>query len=173
MAAEVLSWNAHLLPTTGRALDFACGRGGNALFLAKRGLDVEAWDLNPEALALLDEASARLGLAVVTQRRDVEQNPPAADSFAVICVSHFLYRPICAALVAALKPGGLLFYQTFTDARLPESGGPRRSEYRLQPNELLKLFSPLQLISYREEGLVGDLAKGWRNKALLVGQKRA
>ena len=161
------------MPATGRALDLACGRGGNALFLAQRGLEVEGWDLNPEVLASLDEESARLGLAVVTQLRDVEQNPPPPDSFAVICVSHFLYRPICAALVAALKPGGLLFYQTFTDARLPESGGPRRSEYRLQPNELLELFSPLQLISYREEGLGGGLAKGWRNKALLGGQKPA
>ena len=50
-AARVLSEYQHLLPTTGRALDLACGLGGNALLLAARGLETWAWDIANVALA--------------------------------------------------------------------------------------------------------------------------
>ena len=43
--AEVLQHNHYLLPTEGVALDLACGRGGNALLMAERGLSVKAWDI--------------------------------------------------------------------------------------------------------------------------------
>ena len=35
---------------SGRALDVACGRGGNALFLAERGYSVDAVDISFQAL---------------------------------------------------------------------------------------------------------------------------
>ncbi len=38
--AQVLLRNRHLLPEQGRALDLACGRGANALWLAEQGLEV-------------------------------------------------------------------------------------------------------------------------------------
>ncbi|PUD99067.1 MAG: hypothetical protein C3L24_11545, partial [Candidatus Sedimenticola endophacoides] len=47
--AEVLRQNLHLLPPWGRALDLACGRGANALLMARQGLRVSAWDLSPVA----------------------------------------------------------------------------------------------------------------------------
>ena len=52
-ACGVLAENAFLLPKQGRALDLACGRGGNALLLARQGLDVEAWDYAPAAIEAL------------------------------------------------------------------------------------------------------------------------
>ncbi|MGD8429109.1 MAG: SAM-dependent methyltransferase, partial [Ectothiorhodospiraceae bacterium] len=39
--ARVLREFSHLLPEAGVALDLACGRGGNAVYLARRGLDVQ------------------------------------------------------------------------------------------------------------------------------------
>ena len=49
-AAEVLARHQHLLPESGRALDLACGLGGNALFLANCGLQVDAWDISAAGL---------------------------------------------------------------------------------------------------------------------------
>ena len=49
-AAEVLRENRFLLPVSGRALDLACGLGGNALFMAAAGLNVDAWDISGTAL---------------------------------------------------------------------------------------------------------------------------
>ncbi|RMG35380.1 MAG: hypothetical protein D6720_07255, partial [Gammaproteobacteria bacterium] len=48
--ARVLRTLDFLLPKTGRALDLACGRGGNALLMAARGLEVTAWDYAPAAI---------------------------------------------------------------------------------------------------------------------------
>ena len=51
--AAVLLEQAHRLPPSGRALDLACGLGGNALLLAARGLETHAWDYAPAAIEQL------------------------------------------------------------------------------------------------------------------------
>jgi Tellurite resistance protein TehB. len=48
--ASMLSTYARLLPTQGLALDLACGLGGNSFFLAKYGLQVDAWDISAVAI---------------------------------------------------------------------------------------------------------------------------
>ena len=48
----------------------------------------------------------------------------------------------------ALKPQGLLFYQTFTHERVTDQG-PSNPSYRLAPNELLELFAPLHVLVTR------------------------
>jgi tellurite methyltransferase len=88
----------------------------------------------------------------------------------VIVVSRFLDRQIAPALMQALNLEGLLFYQTFTRDAM-EMIGPKDPVYLLDAQELLSLFRPLHLLVYREEGRVGDLTCGFRNEAMLVGQK--
>lgn len=168
-AAAVLSENTHLLPPAGTALDLACGLGGNALLLARHGLETHGWDLADEALHRLQARAESEGLQVALARRDVAAEPPAPASFDVIVVSRFLVRELCPALARALRPGGLIFYQTFVRDSAGDVG-PRRPEFRLAENELLHLFADLRLRVYREEGTVGDPARGWRNEAMLVAQ---
>ena len=165
---RVLAEFAHLLPARGRALDLASGLGGNAKLLAEAGLDTKAWDISPVAVEKLDEYARTRGLPLEAVVRDVENAPPEARSFDVIVVSRFLERPLVPALIDALRPGGLLFYETFTREKVDETG-PSNPDFRLAPNELLILFSPLRLVAYREEGVIGDTARGWRNEAYLVG----
>lgn len=168
--AVVLHENAHLLPPSGKALDFACGLGTNALFLTAQGLETHAWDISPVAITRLTENASARGLTLHGDARDLAAQPPLAASFDVIVSCHFLERPLNPHLVAALRPGGLLFYQTFTLERVDDSG-PKNAEYRLAVNELLTLFPGLRVLVYREEGLVGDVRRGFRNKAMLVAQK--
>jgi tellurite methyltransferase len=168
--ARVLAENSHLLPASGAALDLACGLGGNALHLARRGLETQAYDISAEALLRLDDSARRIGVAVRTEVRDVVARPPSSESFDVIVVSRFLDRSLAEAIKAALRPGGLLFYQTFTREKATPTG-PSNPDYLLAPNELLSLFAGLRLVVYREEGLLGDLSRGFRNQALLVAQK--
>jgi tellurite methyltransferase len=164
--AEVLRANAHLLPREGRALDLACGLGSNALLLAERGLDVEAWDVSEVAI---EAAQARHG-SIVGRVVDALQSPPPASSFDVIVMTRFLERELAPALVEALKPGGLLFTQTFAQTKVHDRG-PRRDEWRLADGELLRLYSGLDPVVYREEGRLGDLSVGFRDEALLVARK--
>ena len=171
-AAAVLIQNQHLLPTAGDALDIACGRGGNALLLAAHGLKTSAWDISAVALAALCKAADDSGFQLTTDCRDVMASPPPPVSQDVIVVSHFLDRALAPHLIAALRPRGLLYYQTFVRA-VVDATGPANPLYRLGPNELLELFRPLQILVYREEGTLGDINQGWRNEAMLVGQKPA
>lgn len=166
----VLSENAHLLPEAGNALDLACGLGANALFLQQRGLETSAWDISDVAISELQKHADQSGCALQAEVRDVVQSPPAKQSFEVIVVSRFLDRKIIPALIDALKPGGLIFYQTFVLDK-QASIGPSNPDYLLKTNELLQLFSSLTVRVYREEGLEGDLEKGLRNEAMLVAQK--
>lgn len=168
--APVLTANAHLLPAAGTALDLACGLGGNALFLAERGLQVTAWDFSEVAIARLDDQAAARGLALAAELRDVERAEFPAAAFDVIVVSRFLTRALADRIVAALQPGGLLFYQTYTRAKLTEAG-PAKPDYLLEDNELLRLFGALRVRYYREDGRCGDLSLGLRDEAYYVGCK--
>lgn len=170
--AEVLAQNRHLLPARGRALDLACGRGGNALLLAASGLQTWAWDWSAAAVEAVREAARGRGLELNAEMRDVVAMPPEAGRFDVVVVSRFLERDLFPAIAAALRPGGLLFYQTFIRERV-DGGGPSNPDFRLGDNELLRAFGDLHLVAYREEGLIGDLNAGLRNEALLVAQRRA
>lgn len=169
--AWVLREHAHLLPSKGEALDLACGLGANALFLAECGLATTAWDFSSVAIERLDKAAAARGLSIQSVVRDVVASPPAPGTFDIIVISHFLDRTLVPHLIEALRPGGLLFYQTFTTER-PEGGAtPSNPAFLLAPNELLKLFAGLRVMAYREDGLAGDMTRGLRALAALVVMK--
>ena len=171
-AAAVLQQNHHLLPRTGVALDLACGLGGNALLLARHGLHCSAWDVSNVAVEKLRKVADLHGLSVEAQVRDVVHRPPAPRSFDVIVVSRFLHRPLVPFIVDALKPCGLVFYQTFIQDK-PVDIGPSNPDYLLAENELLRLFSGMRILLYREEGQVGNTGAGFRGEALLVAQNAA
>lgn len=108
-------------------------------------------------------------LSLDASLRDVANDPPPPNSFDVITVSYFLERKIVPDLVRALRAGGLIFYETWLRESVDDSG-PRNPDFRLGPNELLTLFSGLQVISYCEHGLQGDLSLGVRNVASLIAR---
>ena len=68
---------SHLLPTTGRALDLACGAGRNALFLARRGMAVDAVDISRVALALGQMHAGDLPITWI--EHDLDLAPPNAS----------------------------------------------------------------------------------------------
>ncbi len=140
--AMVITQNQHLLPEQGLALDLACGLGANALLKASRGLQTKAWDISSEALAKLNTEAQQRQLEVITEQRDVSKAPPDNSSFDVIVVSQFLDRKLCPKLINALKPGGLIFYQTFCRDKV-DSSGPQNPDFLLADNELLNLFACL------------------------------
>lgn len=170
-AMRVVAENLHLAPTRGQGLELACGLAANAFLLAQHGLQMDAWDISPVAIERVNQDAQRRGLPVHGAARDVMQQPLAPASYDVIVVTHFLERALAPQIISALRPAGLLFYQTFTRTRISE-GGPNKDEWRLADGELLQLFSELRPLVYREEALVGDVRRGFRNEALLVAQKR-
>ena len=168
--SEVLFFNQHLLPSKGMALDLACGYGSNSICLANNKLNVTAWDISELALEELSIRSKNLGLAINCETRDVLRYPPEPNTFDVIVVSKFLDRQLIKHLRHAIKPNGLIFYQTFIKNRTNKSG-PKNPNYQLDGNELLEFFNDWKLIFYREEGKIGNLRSGFRNQAMIIAQK--
>lgn len=163
--------NEHLIANDGHALDLACGTGGDAIFLASKGLTVDAWDISDTVTDKISRFAEENKLNINAEARDINVSPPENNSYDLITIAHYLERSLAPVLIAALKPGGLLFYQTFTREVTPSYTGPSNPDFRLGENELLSLFKGLKVVVYREEGLLGDTAVGFRNEALLIAQK--
>lgn len=149
--AEWLQTHAARLPPRGSVLDVACGRGRNALWLAGRGLEVLAIDRSAEAIAALDAEARRLGSPVTAVVRDLETGSPSLGSarFDAIIVTNYLHRALFPALLDALRPGGVLFYETFTRDQA-KRGKPTNPDFLLEPGELERLVRGLEVVAKRE-----------------------
>ena len=133
MPSPWMTRHADLIKAGSSLLDVACGRGRHAKFFARRGARVTAVDRDDAALA-----SFRGFHDIVQERRDLEKDPwpYAPESFDCIVVCNYLWRPSGNALLATLKPGGLLLYETFMVGN-ERFGKPSRPEFLLRSSELL------------------------------------
>ncbi len=147
-----------------RAGDIACGAGRHAAFLANAGFEVAAVDFSTQAVARAAEHSG----AIRAVELDLED--PGADlgseAFDLVCVFHFLHRPLFPALRRSVKPGGLLIYKTYTTDQLRFDWGPRDPRHLLEPGELLRELADWRVLRYEEE---------WRGRgtAALLARKPA
>jgi SAM-dependent methyltransferase len=161
MNPEPTRWLAdhhYLLPQHGDALDVASGRGRNALWLAQRGLRTLAVDRDQDALAFVREEAARRRLPLRTEVMDLESGNVALPRgpFDLIVVVHYLHRPLFGALKEALRPGGILVYETFTRAQA-ERGQPTNPDFLLEPQELRELIQPFDILVEREGEFEGKM----------------
>lgn len=136
---------SHLLPSHGLALDLAMGLGGNSGFLLEHGLRVIGVDISFVAMR---KAHTRLPslLPIVADLNDFFIPP---ISFEVITNFLYLQRDLWPVIAEALRPGGILFYESLTVEMLsihPEI----EPQYLLQPGELTQAFPRLKTLIYRE-----------------------
>ncbi len=155
-----------LLPS-GAALDLACGTGRNALFLAEHGLRVSAVDWSGAALDILEARARskkipvfRIQIMEETKRAspagidlvhaDLERIELPARSFDLILNIRYLQRSLFPQICRALRPKGVLLFETYTRAQLDFCGGPRDPAHLLKVGELREAFPELHLLFYRE-----------------------
>ncbi len=147
-AAEIVREHAALLranPVAGPVLDLACGKGRNAVFLAEQGCAVEGIDRSAEAL---EEA------ALLAKRRGVLEAPGAPlddllppGAYAAVIVIKYLHRPLIPHIKEALRPGGVLVYETFTTRQREIADHPSNPAFLLEPGELRRLFADFEFIT--------------------------
>src|SRR5262249_26485501 len=128
-------------------LDVACGTGRDAVFLAMEGFDVDAWDVDAEALARARALAERHGVTLRTAVVDLESSPPPAipeSAFALVACFRYLHRPLFPLLARAPQPGGALVYETYRQGQ-QRFGRPRRPRFLLETGELREAFARLGL----------------------------
>lgn len=173
----VLKQHSRLLPFSGRALEVACGLGGNARFLAQCGLKTQAWDISDTALTLLNNWASIHKLPIEPLITDLEQMILPYQQFDVIVVSRYLDRNLLPQLANALKSKGLLIYQTFLAP--VHASAPSNPNFYVQPGEFNYVWPDLNTLVYGEgwlddeNNLVGDIdsERGKQRYAWYIGQK--
>lgn len=143
-SAWVQRWAS--LITQGTVLDLACGSGRHAKFFLSRNLNVVAVDREAQAIP-----GARFILA------DLEDGSPwplPDEQFEGVVVTNYLNRRIFPEILLALKPQGVLIYETFMLGN-ERFGKPSNPEFLLRPGELRDAFRDLRLRGF-EEGEVSE-----------------
>lgn len=146
----------------GSVLDVACGSGRHSRLFAERGHAVTAIDLNIGALGELSTHDLVTPVEV-----DLEDGSPfalAGQLFDGVIVTNYLWRPLFGDLITALKPGGVLIYDTFAKGN-EKFGRPRNPDHLLSPGELLDIVRPRNLIVLAyEHGEVSSPAPAVRQR---------
>jgi SAM-dependent methyltransferase len=163
----LLAQNIHLL-SGGKALDVAMGMGHNALFLASHGYAVDGIDISSVAVAHVRDTAIKNRLPVHAVEADLTHCAIAENRYNLIINFYFLERDLIPRIKNGLRPGGLLFFETYTIEQR-RFGRPSNPDYLLAPNELLRSFLDLFIIVYHER-VVSD-ESGNRAIASLIAQK--
>jgi 2-polyprenyl-3-methyl-5-hydroxy-6-metoxy-1,4-benzoquinol methylase len=137
---------ADAFPTTGRALDIACGPGLATVWLAQRGLEAVGLDVSSVAIGQARELARLSG---VTDRCrfdvvDLDDGLPDGPPVDVIVCHRFRDHRLDRAFIERLAPGGLL-----ATAALSEVGA-QPGPFRAAPGELAVAFAELAVVAAGE-----------------------
>jgi SAM-dependent methyltransferase len=137
-------------PHPRRALDLAMGRGRHARLLADAGFRVFGVDSRLDAVREGIASAAADGLIVRGWCADLTRTPLPRGWFALVVVTRYLQRDLFPAIADALAPGGMLLYETFTEAQRELGRGPTSPDHLLKPGELRRAFEGLEIVAYDE-----------------------
>ena len=144
------------------ALDLGCGTGRDAVFLALNGWRVTAVDHLPDALDRARSLAGLHGVGLDLRLLNVSRDPlPTGYDL----VTAFRLLPDLATMASALKKGGTMVVETFTDRERARTGKPRDPRLVLPADSPPSLPECLALVEYR----VGE--HGGRELATLVATR--
>jgi len=98
-----------------------------------------------KAAALADAEGVELSTVLL----DLENDPFPAGPWDLITCFRYLNRPLFAAAVETLTPGGMLVVGIATTTNLERHPRPSR-RFLLEPGEIVDLVSPLEVEFYEE-----------------------
>lgn len=166
--AKLLKDYLPLLPI-GKALDVAMGKGRNSIFLASHGFEVTGLERDEESIRICKDEADKAGVKIDARHvdlEDLESYQIEGSAYDVVICFYYLQRNLFSPIKDAIKPQGIIIYETFLIDQHLKTGHPKRREYCFEHNELLKFFPEFRILYYHE----GQDSKG-TYKAGLVAQK--
>lgn len=143
-------------------LDLACGHGRNGLYLIENNIPVTFADVKAEALEQVEQSVKKLTTdkqklahfwhvdfePIITASSApalVNTEPLQNKLFSAIIVFRYLHRPLFEQIKAAIMPGGMIIYETFTEQQA-QLGRPKNPDFLLKLGELAKIFSDWKIV---------------------------
>ena len=157
--AEWVTRFAPAVPGAARALDVAMGRGRHAVALARAGFRTFGVDVTHAAVRDAIVAAAAEGLLVLGWCADLTRDVLPAARFDLVVVTRYLQRDLFASLRAALRPNGVILYETFTVAQRALGRGPTSPDHLLEPGELVRLFEGFDVLVHEEVSVPDAVAR--------------
>lgn len=143
-------------PGRGHALELACGRGGAAVWLARRGMEVIGVDVSAAAVSAARDLAVQCDVAdrCRFEVADLDGGLPA-DPPADVIVCHRFWAPeLTGAIIGRLAAGGLLAISVLSEV------GAAPGRYRAAAGELDAAFDGLDPIAAGEgEGIAWLVAR--------------
>ena len=156
----------------GEVLDLACGSGRNGLWFADKGHKVTFID---KSMANLNVPSEPHSDSKPTDHTyltwDLEDGSAPElmpDKYDLVLVFNYLHRPLFSQIAAAVKPGGLIVYETFIKKQA-QIGRPKNPKFLLKANELKNEFKKWAVLHYFEGEVINGLNLSY--KAQLIARK--
>ena len=148
-----------------RVLCVADGEGRNSVWLARRGLSVQAFDIAEVGVAKARRWAAEQGVQVDYAVADCDSYAwpdGQCDGVAAIFIQFAdpaVRSRLFERMVQSLKPGGTLVLQGYTPRQLEyRTGGPPIASHLYTEALLREAFAALDIVSLREYD--ADLAEG-------------
>jgi 2-polyprenyl-3-methyl-5-hydroxy-6-metoxy-1,4-benzoquinol methylase len=148
-----------------RVLCVADGEGRNSVWLARQGLQVDAFDIAEVGVAKAQRLAAEQGVKVNLQVSDCDGFAwPEAhyDGVAAIFIQFAdpsLRERLFASIQRSLKPGGTLVLQGYTPKQLDyRTGGPPVASHLYTEVLLREAFAAMEIVELRE--YEADVAEG-------------
>ena len=159
-----------------RVLCVADGEGRNSVWLARRGLQVDAFDIAEVGVAKARRLAAEQGVTVDYQVADCDGYAwPEAhyDGVAAIFVQFAdpaLRERLFARMRSSLKPGGTLLLQGYTPKQLEyRTGGPPLLSHLYTAQMLREAFAALDIVELREYEAEVHEGSGHSGRSALIG----
>lgn len=143
-----------LLNENSRIACFAEGEGRNAVYLAKLGHQVTAYDQSSVGLKKAQELAKRNDVAIQTKTMDLvnEKVSEASYDAAVLVYGHVPKEDqeiFLENMLAAVKPGGYVILEVYSEDQLAyKSGGPRSLQMLYDPEHLLSLIRKYKCLHF-------------------------
>ncbi len=171
-----LAEQAHRWQPGQHVLCVADGEGRNSVWLAERGLRVDAFDISAVGVDKARRLAAERSVSVNFQVSDCDGfdwGDGRYDGVAAIFVQFAepaLRARMFASMVRCLKPGGLLVLQGYTPRQLQyKTGGPGQLAHLYTPELLRDAFSALQILELRDYEAEVSEGPGHSGMSALIG----
>lgn len=160
---------------------FLCeGEGRNAIYAAKEGWNVSAFDLSIEGMNKANQLAQEKKVAIDYQIADALTVNYPVESFDAIALiyAHFpasIRKTIHEKVINWLKPGGIVILEAFNPLQLQNgSAGPKELSMLYTKEILTNDFSKIEILKLATEKIIlneGKYHQGLSDIIRFVGQK--